>query len=318
MLAEHELPEGHAWLSIGQPVRISTERLLAAYLRRKLCPNATDAVCADLRDLFQSTAWQRGEFLPRMLDTARYNELFAAFDQTRLSPRSNTSQLAEAGDARLWSRPWVFCDQSNRSIGCRGSIPRETWLDPQRRVEQCALAIVEHQAHTPQVRFCHINAQTAKLCERIVHWNTRIGKALCNAAGLCSTDAFFYNPAAYSIDNQDFVAASVHEFYVALDTGAQCDSLTPHLVKAQVESNRQACDRCASVHLEILRMIIEIARGVTQRLFKVLYYGLMILMQLIQIFIAAVTDLAQGRSLLGEAVTRLGRYIKLFLQSLDR
>lgn len=316
MLTEHTLADAPAQLSVGQPVRVSTERLLAAYLRRKLCPNATDAVCADLRNLFESTAWQRGEFLPRILKTDRYSELFVAFDEERLPVQSNTSHLAEIGDAMLWARPWVFCDQSNQSVGCKGSIPRETWLNPQLRVTQCATAIVENQAQTPLVSFCHLNAQTAKLCEQIVKWNTRIGKALCTAAGLCSTDAFFYNPAAYSIDNQDFVSVSVQDFYVTLDTGAECNSLTTHLAAAQIESNRQASGRCSSTYLEILRKIIEIARGVLDILFKAMYYALMAVAQLVQIFIAAVSDIAEVRSsLLGEAVTRLLRYIKLFLQT---
>ena len=43
---EHDIPNSnHSTLSVGQPVRLSTERMLAAYLRRKVCPNATDAAC---------------------------------------------------------------------------------------------------------------------------------------------------------------------------------------------------------------------------------------------------------------------------------
>ena len=317
MLEEHDLPASSAQLSVGQPVRLSTERMLAAYLRRKLCPNATDAVCADLRALFHDTAWQRGEFLSRLLDASRAPELFADYDPTRMPPRSNTTHLAAQGDAMLWARPWVFCDQSegDQNTGCAGSIPKETWLDPQRRVPECASAITTNQAQAPKVRFCLLNAQTAQLCEQIVRWNTRIGKALCSAAGLCSNAAFFYNPAAYSIDNQAFVSISVLDFYVTLDTGAECPGLSTHLAAEQIESNRQALEQCGSVYLEVIRTIIEMARKVVEKLFKTVYYALMAVMQLVQIFIAAITDAIGGTSLLGDAVSRLGRYIKLFLQS---
>ena len=40
------------------------------------------------------------------------------------------------------------------------------------------------------------------------------------------------------------------DFYVALETGDACESLVADLVAAQVASNMQALDRCASVSLD--------------------------------------------------------------------
>ena len=315
--AEHDLPDNHPTISIGQPVRLSTERMLAAYLRRKMCPNATDAVCAGLRELFAADAWKRGTFLPLLLNTTRYHELFANFSGGRLPSHTHANTSAPSDDL-LWARKWVYCDQSqNDNQGCHGSVSRGTWLDPRQRVPACAAAITTHQTQSPKVYFCLLNAQTAKLCEQIAQWNTRIAEALCRAAGLCSESAFFYNPTTYSVDNQQFVSASVLDFYNATDPGAGCDSLSADLVAAQVASNADAKQRCASVSLEVLRFLIDMARNNLQLVFKIVYYVLMAIAQVVQIIVAALSDSTSGSSsLLGDAVTRLGTYIKLLMESI--
>ena len=84
--------------------------------------------------------------------------------------------------------------------------------------------------------------------------------------------------------------SSVLDFYVALEAGDACESLAADLVETQVASNVEALDRCASLSLEMIRFVIDVARRTLQQLFKIMYYALMAGMQIVQIIVAAISD----------------------------
>ena len=306
-------------LSVGAPTRLSTERVLAAYLRRKICPEANETVCERLTGLFETSMWKKGRFLPIILNKTKYDQLFMEYDDSRLPFGFNSSEGpgVNSDDIELWSRPWVFCDLSKTdNQGCKNSISRTEWVNHTTRFSQCQSKIQEATSEMDlksTVNFCQLTAQTEDVCKQMIAWNVNIQSILCRASGLCSDVNFFYNPAMYAIDNQAFVSASVQEFYTSIDGDACTQELTDDQ-QTQEESNKQAKLKCASVNMEILRFIIRYWRQQAITIFKIGYYFIMMMIQVVQVAIAGAIEGAGGNQLLGEAVTKLGRYFRLFIE----
>jgi len=305
-------------LSVGIPTRLSTERMIAAYLRRKVCPLANETACTTLTTLFNTSKWERGQFLPLFLNTSRYNELFIDLNSSKLPVFRNEENFAN-DDAKLWSRPWVFCDQSStNNQGCKGSIPKADWIQPATRMQRCSevtQAVVQEMNTLPTINFCELTAQTEELCTKMVSWNTRIQAILCQSAGICSDEDFFYNPGMYALDNQAFVSSSVRTFYNELDADACVDEVD-NLEQTQIDSNKQAKQKCGSVQLEFLRFIIREYRVYVHMLYKIVYYFLNLLLYAVHIVIAGIIEATSGEQVIGDALVQLERYFKLFVQHL--
>lgn len=319
---DHELDSKDEYLSqlsVGVPARLSTERVLAGYLRRKICPGANETICQRLMELFNTSMWQKGKFLPIILNKTKYDQLFMEYDDSRLPFGFNSSEGPNTvfDDTQLWSRPWVFCDQSTTdNQGCKKSISRTEWVNSTTRFAQCQSTIQEAMSEMDlksTVNFCQLTAQTEDVCKQMIAWNAEIYNILCRASGLCSDTNFFYNPAMYAVDNQAFVSASVQEFYSSLDENV-CTQELSGAQQTQEESNKQAKLKCASVNMEVLRFIIRQWRLQAITIFKIGYYFIMMLIQAVQVAIAGAIEGVGGNQLLGEAVTKLGRYFVLFIE----
>jgi hypothetical protein len=97
---------------VGQPTTVSTERIIAAALRRHACPNGPKAPCPALYDVFNQSTWQRGHLLDELLARATQH-------QRRDAPAVN--------DDELWAAPWVLCQQEQNKTTCTGSISKAEW-----------------------------------------------------------------------------------------------------------------------------------------------------------------------------------------------
>jgi hypothetical protein len=171
-------------LSVGEPVRLSPERVVAASLRRALCADGTASAhaghaeggsafnCSALARAAPAADFRRGHLLRALL---------AAGAPAEVNDDAATRAALEAERA-LWERPWVFCPAGTPSAGspsagspsegspsrepgaCRGSVPRATWLDAARRPGACAeqLASAPSEYKAP-VHFCLLNADTERL-----------------------------------------------------------------------------------------------------------------------------------------------------------
>jgi hypothetical protein len=239
------LEHGPVQLSVGLPIRLSTERVLAAEIRTRLCPGSKH-VCDKMHALLQQNrqVWQKGRLMPHLMTMAQEHHHASA---------------PVVRDEELWTKPWVFC--KNQPDRCYGVIDKATWQDPTTRFDACKAIIATHsQQNSTPTRFCTLSPQLANLCVKLARWsNEDIPFILCKAAGHpdCLTQSFFYNPTAFSISNKDFVYNSVRAMYTKLDAAA-CPAIAAN---RQVLQNEVVRSQCGSVALEPIRNMLTIARS---------------------------------------------------------
>jgi len=247
----HKVPQ----LSVGEPTTVSTERLLAAALRRHACPHGPSAPCPNQYDLFNASTWRRGRLLEELLALATKH-------QQKYAPR--------VSDDELWAAPWVLCDQVQNETRCRGSISKKEWQNASTRAAAC---LRETNAAVSRERssmdFCMLSEETAALCRKVSDWNSEITHILCTAGkhAKCTSRAFYYNPSQYSISNKDFVYNSVSGLYTKLNRSA-CPAEAQH----QSESNQHYVDACMSSALEPVVLIVKLMRLVLRKLVMAVYY----------------------------------------------
>ena len=197
-------------------MELSTERLLADHVRRHAC--GTDTTCPQLSEIFDLEHWHVTKFLPALLAGT-----LKPGSQTPIQPPNGIlATNVSAHEEKFWGRPWVYCKNSNDSHTCSGSMSRDQWVDPQTRFSGCVDAVKKNAGNFGNVKvsFYLLNADTQKLCARSVSWRNEIQSILCQAAGNCPAQAFFYSPTAYSMANQEFVHDTVLSYYRS--TGSTC------------------------------------------------------------------------------------------------
>jgi hypothetical protein len=289
-------------LSTGEQLTLSPERALAADLRRRVCGGAAE--CPRLAEVFDTTKWYVGDFLQALLRHQLRTEPVVA------APAGPT--IDASATSALWARPWVFCTRSGADETCSGTIARETWVDPNLRLQACATSIKASPLHSSNVRiaFCLLNDDTRELCARAVDWRDRIAAALCRAAGVCPSEAHFYSPTAYSLSNQEFAHDTVTAYYTGL--GAECPAAATTTAD-QSASNRKLLEQCAANALERVRVALQGLREIKERIMRVYYYTVSIAVYILNLFVSAVTgQLAKLR----ENAALLVKYCLLWLDSI--
>ena len=287
-------PKAREQLSFGRPQRISTERLIAAHLHRKLC--GANNTCQSLKEAVcggggfggsYHECMRRGEFMPSLLTNLTV--------PVSVIPSSDT----------LWSRNWVFCPHTAKAqvgpsqdasvdIGvCTGSVPKDVWLDPSRRVSACTQSINEDAPSSPSVNFCLINAETQNLCLKMAAWKQRTEYYLCQAAGICEESDFFYSPTTFNLQEQEFVSDTVQRYYIE-DAGLSCPlgSSSSNGVKEQQNANENALQYCSSVKLSPLLIVLETFREGKRALVLLSYHGIRVCFRFLQVFLAVTVDAA--------------------------
>lgn len=297
-------------LSVGEPVRLSPERVVAASLRRALCADDDPSFgtasappghdhpegnCSALARAAPAADFRRGHLLRALL---------AAGAPAEVNDDAATRAALEAERA-LWERPWVFCPAGAPSAGspsqasssrepgaCRGSVPRATWLDAARRPGACAeqLASAPSEYKAP-VHFCLLNADTERLCQAMPEWRAEVREILCRAAGVCPRSDFFYTPTTFDLASQEFVFDSVRRYYTQ-DAGGTCaDPLQKEdLLSEQLAANAAAVARCASAAVQPLYDAVVGARAAKRRIALIYYHAYRALARLVQLLAALVLD----------------------------
>ena len=293
---EKPLSDKTRQLSVGVPTAIAPERAIAAHLRRKLCTSANDE-CAPLFDVLPREFWQQKKLLRGLLNLSRTHQ------------HSTTPRVF---DDDLWQEPWVFCKFENHTATCDGSMTKEEWTDPTRRVGACTREMLSsNDAANKPIRLCDLSDELEALCVNLGTWNSKIEYILCKAAGhrQCSEQGFFYNPTAFSFSNQDFVYNTVRKMYHQLN-----DSACPAVyVNKQELQNELLRGECASVSLVPLRIIVTTARTYAYDLIIIMYCGLSIAMHLAGVIVGAI---GQQYGLIVECSDKLRKYIALLLNKI--
>jgi len=291
------LTHGPAQLSVGLPIRLSTERVLAAQIRTRLCPGSKH-VCDAMQALLQQqpNAWKKGRLMTHLMSMAQEHHHAAA---------------PVVRDEEVWTKPWVFCN--NQPDRCAGVIDKATWQNPDTRFDACKAIIATHsQQNSTPTRICTLSPQLANLCVKLAGWsNEDIPFILCKAAGHpdCLTQSFFYNPTAFSISNKDFVYNTVRAMYTKLDPSA-CPAIAAN---RQVLQNEVLRSQCGSVALEPIRNMLTVARSFGFD-FSVLSYCVVSLgMNMFGVILGA---FASMKSLVSESAQNMKVYATLFLNKL--
>jgi hypothetical protein len=289
-----------AQLSFGVPQRLSTARLLAAELHRKVC--GANETCAPL----QQAICPGGDCLRRA------GLLRALLDQ---APAPNASRLPPA-DA-LWERSWVWCprgaprDEFNR---CSGSIAKAVWLNASARAPACAARIHQHSSSSAVVNFCLLNAKTKQLCLDMDDWRRDTQQILCQASGRCARTDFFYSPTAFNLREQEFVYDSVLRFY-RRDVGRNC----PAASNPQQQANEQSLQRCASVSIEPYLVIVENLRDSKRLVLLIGYHGIRVVFHVFQLLVSATMDsvaaaFEETSTTFEDVTTKLLREVRALMQ----
>ena len=252
--------------------------MLARYLRKIVCPHASEEPCAELLAIFNTDAWTTGQFLRAFMTANDTAGLLKHWDVVKQDTFDHTLFGTNyTDDAALWSRNWVFCDQATtNNAGCNGSISKTEWLDPHARPDACRRAILDSKTtESLPVHFCLLDKNTERLCQYVVEWTDEITSILCKAAGLpeCPETDFFYTPTTYAIENREFVSETVLGFYNSIDDSVCAASLSDAEVQAQALSNAIQKQKCDAVPVAVTKSIIQKIHESIRNLYCLIYHA---------------------------------------------
>jgi hypothetical protein len=290
-------------LSVGEHVRLSPERVVAAKLRRELC--GANATCTALERVAAAEDFRHGKLLRALLE--RGAPPAPEGEQAR-------QQAREKAERALWTRPWVFCKhtkalfdgQDRREPGdCSGYIDRETWLDVRSRPGECAKAVggQMHSDFKAPVHFCLLHDDTGKLCSAMTQWRASIRRILCQASGACPSESYFYTPTTFDLSSQEFVFDSVRRFYIR-DCKRDCTAAekkvgthrsatgTEQQLAEQIASNAAALGECASSAIQPLYDAVAGARVIKRKIAVMYYYYYRVVQRFVQLLVVLVVDTA--------------------------
>jgi len=285
-------------LSVGLPIRLSTERMLAAYAHDKICGLAEP--CAAVSN--SAFTWTKGFFLQSLLS------------QTHVAvASSNTSVIEE----RLWQREWMFCSSEQ----CTGQVAQSLWLNPVTRKEACAAEMtkVSINTQTPVV-FCLLSTKTDKLCQRLTKWREDVRAILCKASGKCPQQYFFYSPTMFDVQNQEFVSSTVRQFYADTKRCTVDVEYEDMIEATQRESNIDSMNHCAANYLHFIKNLLWEIRNLAQTFLRIAFRAFQVIIEffnmICSLLIPVANNLKNGMTRLLRAINYLMDEIGFFLEQL--
>ena len=290
--------KSHSQLSVGKPFALNPARMVVSFLRKAVCPQASDAACPALDSLLHTTNESAPEFLHALL---------------RLPTALRNGTVSD--DEKLWQRPWVFCDNTpGDNQGCQGTISKQDWLNSSTRRMQCVRTIQESRTvSTPPIQFCKIDAVTEAMCQSVAQWRLVADNIICRASGLtdCPEVGFFYSPSIFSTENQEFTHDTVSRYYQDIDSQQVCATVdTTH---RQVDMNEWVVQRCISNQLTPLKIALTWARHLMELFVKMWYLTMQIFTQIMHLLITIVTGAIDDIQAIGQ---QLVKYVMMLLQTL--
>ena len=282
-------------LSVGQPVKLSTARIVAAHIRRVLCGG--NATCPALERVTATPAgnWRRNTVLRDIL-----------------VPPDTVEEPSPPDDSMLWARSWVWCEKGET---CAGSVSKADWLDADRRTDACARVVLQESTSAGMpVHFCLIDDTTEAICRKVVEWNSEITFIICRALGFaeCQDDGYFYAPTTYSVSNGEFVHDTVQEFYSGLDS-SRCAVTLSDAQNEQKMSNEALKHKCASSALVPLREALYLMRGIKTLLVELYFYAAGAFSQLGLLVVYMLGKFENRMALIDAASDKILQYIELFI-----
>ena len=308
---EHDLPNTRRQLSTGTPMTVSTARMVSAYLRKLVCPLASETACPELATIFNTAYWTSGNFMRALMSASNTSDFFMDWQTS-----STDSKVPDVyiDDSELWNRDWVFCDPNNKER-CHGTVSKSDWIQPGQRLATCKKAIADNAGNsTNHIHFCLIDSTTAKLCQKVMEWNVEITHILCRAAGIstCADVGFFYAPTSYSPDNRQFMFDAVQSFY-ASTSPSSCPVTYNSQTEEQIRSNERLLSKCASTFLAPIRQLLRDARSMVRLLVELAFYATNVGLQLFKLVFASTVGIPDLIVAIGK---KLMMYINLFFDTI--
>jgi hypothetical protein len=257
-LQEPEVSYGKLW-------RWAPSRKLAQDLRFRLCGNATS--CPQLKSTSIQDFW--------------FNMMSGGLTGT---PANTVEQLFKSvePDTDDWSaKPWMLCTNTGDGPTCHGSATKTAWL--QNRSQTCSAIKDMPNANdaVTDLTVCDLDESLDNLCRVIQNARYRLFEANCQLSGACRTSSFFYQPATFSISNDQLARQTVQYFYDFTVPGS-CPAMSEEL-ELILEQNRRTAQECSAQSLEMFQMAIAAARQVVHFFVKIVYYMTEIWMNIISL-----------------------------------
>jgi len=244
-------------VSYGKLWRWAPARKLAQDLRFRLCGNAT--TCPAMKPLTLDAFWTQmmaGGLTGEATDTT-VNALFQ-------------SVKADDPDIARWSTPWMLCTNNGSGVDCQGSATKREWLGNRKSTCDRMTSLANSNQAVADLTVCNLDDRLDNLCRVIQNARYRLFEANCQLSGSCRTSAFFYQPATYSISNDQFVRQTVQYFYNFTVHGS-CPAFDEEL-QAIIAQNADTAQQCSAQRLEVLQVALQVARQVIHNIVRIAYY----------------------------------------------
>jgi len=264
-LSEPEVSYGKLW-------RWSPARKLAQDLRFRLCGNSTE--CPRLH---AAEKFQRDSFWFEMMaggltgePTNPVNDLFASVPE----------------DPDEWTdAPWMLCTNAGNGTNCQGSASKRQWLRDRKGTCSAIKDLPNAEDAVADLTVCDLDENLDNLCRVIQNARYRLFETNCQLSGSCRTSSFFYQPATYSVTNDQLARQTVQYFYDFTVAGS-CPAMTEEL-EAILAQNRRTAQECSAQSLEMFQMAIGAVRKVVHFFVKIVYYMTEIGMNILSLVMTA-------------------------------
>jgi hypothetical protein len=340
-------------ISTARKVAAELRRELVAVL----CGGSVHASvgCKKLDDALNHSAWAPEEFWGHLLGDPR--GLLAAdaleslnassgapapLKETLLSEGDVLGAAQDAtGEDALWEEPWLYCkypspqcsevcepatgvceercENQLEEMQCRGTVPRETWVDPTKRfpavVEAFTAAALQQGKLVQELNICDLDSTLNSLCTRIAAARSRVFDANCFAAGDCFQTKFAYQPSVFSLSNNEFVRTTVRSFYHFLDSDA-CAVEDSESSERLREQNALLVQKCPATTLGEFQKVLSVARATVGAIIRASYFLSMIVLNIVQLMIPTSLPGEPGASARDGVHTAIATYWELFVNEL--
>ena len=246
--------------SFGVPYRFAPVRRILRELRE----------LADSYDAQHAQRWgsadspeDRARFADTTLREAATSQLFSS---------ESPFEKRESENREKFDNNWLFCDGQV----CKGRIAYDEWLNmgPAERIDECKEQLLNNTNNGEDLivnmEICDIDRTLDEFCTKLRAAKQTVFNANCHAAGLCEEDTFVYSPSVYSVSNNDFVRATVRNFYLRHGDNLcpSADSDTEDLIA----QNELEMAQCPSTYLHVFNEALSQLREAAHMIARAMLY----------------------------------------------
>lgn len=178
---------------------------------------------------------------------------------------------------------------------CYGGMSKEVWYSDQ-RATTCINVFTQMVAagnvneSTAGLNICDLNSDLNNMCIGLKSAQTMVFEANCIYSGDCSPRIALYTPGMYSISNGDFVRGTVSNYYETYNQN-DASAVSGQRVVCPLDSEEEAMrlrnseytSECASVQLQILKVLLGYMRNVLHMLVQAAFIIINLIMNLLRL-----------------------------------